>query len=132
MVPSPSPQSLLDRPPTQSVYLEFAYQEEVTVTAQDAARITQSYAKRSGGGRSSRGAFSVTLQSATAQDADPLNANQGDVDTEEPVTSRRLGIQLRMLSLFERSPGVVVAGFIAVLFAAAYLLAPPMGRDLAA
>ncbi len=41
-------------------------------------------------------------------------------------------MQSRLLSLFRRSPGVVVAGSIAVLFAAAYLLAPPMGRDLAA
>ncbi|HEX6758028.1 MAG TPA: hypothetical protein VF086_06385 [Propionibacteriaceae bacterium] len=37
-----------------------------------------------------------------------------------------------MLSLFRRSPGIVGAGSIAVLFAIAYLLAPPMGRDLSA
>ena len=35
-------------------------------------------------------------------------------------------------SLFRRSPGIVGAGSIAVLFAIAYLLAPPMGRDLSA
>jgi hypothetical protein len=74
----------------------------------------------------------VTLQSATAQDANTINEDRQGIDTEKPVTSRRLTIQLRMLSLYRRSPGVVVAGSIAVLFAAAYLLAPPMGRDLAA
>ena len=74
----------------------------------------------------------MTLQSATAQDAKTLNEDRQGIDTEKPVTSRRLSIQLRMLSLFRRSPGIVVAGSIAVLFAAAYLLAPPMGRDLAA
>ncbi len=75
----------------------------------------------------------VTLQSATAKDADTLNENPGSVDTEKPVTSLlRRSTQLRIVSLFRRSPGVVAAGSIAVLFAAAYLLAPPMGRDLAA
>jgi hypothetical protein len=72
----------------------------------------------------------VTLQSATAKDADTLNENPGGVDTEKPVTSLRRSIQ--SLPLIRRSPGVVAAGSIAVLFAAAYLLAPPMGRDLAA
>ena len=37
-----------------------------------------------------------------------------------------------MLALYRRSPGVVAAGCIAVLLAAAYLLAPPMGRDFSA
>jgi hypothetical protein len=35
-------------------------------------------------------------------------------------------------ALYRRSPGIVAAGSLAVLFAAAYLLAPPMGRDLSA
>jgi hypothetical protein len=69
----------------------------------------------------------VTLQSATAKDADTLNENPGDVDTEKRVTNLRRSIQLRMLSLFRRSLGVVTAGSIAVLFAAAYLLAPADG-----
>ena len=58
----------------------------------------------------------MTLQSSTAKDADTLDENQGAVDTENRV-SRRRSIQSRMLSLFRRSPGVVVAGSIAVLFA---------------
>jgi hypothetical protein len=37
-----------------------------------------------------------------------------------------------MQSLFSQWPGVVVAGAMAVLIAAAYLLAAPMGRDLSA
>ena len=37
-----------------------------------------------------------------------------------------------MQSLFSQWPGVVVAGAMAVLVAAAYLLAAPMGRDLSA
>jgi hypothetical protein len=41
-------------------------------------------------------------------------------------------IRSRVLSLFRRSPGIVAAGSLAVLFAAAYLLAAPMGRDLSA
>ena len=37
-----------------------------------------------------------------------------------------------MLWLFRRSPGILVAGSLAVMLGAAYLLAPPMGRDLSA
>jgi hypothetical protein len=74
----------------------------------------------------------VTTQSPTAQDADTLNANPVDVDTENRVTVLRRSLQSWMLSLFRQSPGVVAAASIAVLFAVAYLLAPPMGRDLAA
>jgi hypothetical protein len=36
------------------------------------------------------------------------------------------------LSLWQQSPGIVVAGSLAILLAAAYLLAAPMGRDLSA
>ena len=48
------------------------------------------------------------------------------------VTSTRRSIRSRVLALYRRSPGVVAAGCIAVLLAAAYLLAPPMGRDFSA
>ncbi len=48
------------------------------------------------------------------------------------VTSTRRSIRSRMLALYRRSPGVVAAGCIAALLAAAYLLAPPMGRDFSA
>jgi hypothetical protein len=41
----------------------------------------------------------VTLQPGTANDADALNGNPASVDTEQPVTSLRRIIQLRMLSL---------------------------------
>jgi hypothetical protein len=37
-----------------------------------------------------------------------------------------------MLALYQRSPGIVAAGSIAVVFAVAYLFAPPMGRDFSA
>jgi hypothetical protein len=37
-----------------------------------------------------------------------------------------------MPALYQRSPGIVASGSIAVVFAAAYLLAAPMGRDLSA
>ncbi len=46
--------------------------------------------------------------------------------------STRRSLRSRMLALYRRSPGVVAAGCIAVLLAAAYLLAPPMGRDFSA
>src|SRR5215211_3912581 len=41
-------------------------------------------------------------------------------------------IRSRVPALFRRSPGIVAAGSLAVLFAAAYLLAAPMSRDLSA
>ena len=37
-----------------------------------------------------------------------------------------------MLALYRRSPGIGATGSIAVLFAVAYLVAPPMGRDFSA
>jgi hypothetical protein len=37
-----------------------------------------------------------------------------------------------MRALYRRSPGIIAAGAIAVAFAAAYLVAPPMGRDFSA
>jgi hypothetical protein len=74
----------------------------------------------------------VTLQSSTAKDADTLNVNQGDVDTENRVIRLRRSVVPQIRSLYRRLPGVVVAGSIAALVAVAYLLAPPMGRDLAA
>ena len=58
--------------------------------------------------------------------------NSGGGGTENWVTSLRSRIRSRLLSLFRRSPGIVIAGCIAVLSAVAYLLAAPMGRDLSA
>jgi hypothetical protein len=75
-------------------------------------------------------------QSATGKDAETVNetvsVNSGGVDTENWVTSLRSRIRSRVLSLFRRSPGIVAAGSLAVLFAVGYLLAAPMGRDLSA
>src|SRR6476661_2114709 len=70
----------------------------------------------------------LSIQSRDANDAEAVNADSGGVNTEERVTSLRRWI----LSLFRRSPGLAVASSIAVLFATAYLLAAPMGRDLSA
>jgi hypothetical protein len=74
----------------------------------------------------------VTFQSPTAKEAETLDANPGGAAREERVSSLDPGIRSRMISLFRQSPGTVAAGSLAVLFAAAYLLAPPMGRDLSA
>lgn len=67
----------------------------------------------------------VTIQSRPAANAEP-------VDTGERVAGRPRRIRSRLLSLFQRSPVVTIAGCIAVLSAVAYLMAPPMGRDLSA
>jgi hypothetical protein len=72
------------------------------------------------------------MQSSVAKDAETFNANSGDVGTAMEVTNLGRSIRFRMHSLYRRSPGNVAAGSIAVAFAAAYLLAPPMGRDFSA
>ena len=74
----------------------------------------------------------MSTQSAPRKDAETFTANSGGVDAENKVTSLHLRIRSRVVSLFRGSPGVVAAGSIAVLLAAAYLLAPPMGRDFSA
>jgi hypothetical protein len=72
------------------------------------------------------------MQSSVAKDAQTLNANSGDGDTAKEITNLGRSIRFRMHSLYRRSPGIVAVGSIAVAFAAAYLLAPPMGRDFSA
>ncbi len=74
----------------------------------------------------------MSIQSETRKHAETVTANSGGVDAENKVTSLHVRIRSRVLSLFRGSPGVVAAGSIAVLLAAAYLLAPPMGRDFSA
>ena len=74
----------------------------------------------------------MTIRSPGARDAETVNANSGGVDTATEITSLRRGIRFRMLALYQRSPGIVAGGAIAVAFGAAYLLAPPMGRDFSA
>jgi hypothetical protein len=75
---------------------------------------------------------SVNIQSTAARDAETVSANSGDVDTATEITSVQPGIRFQMLALYRRTPGIIAAGAIAVVFAVAYLLAPPMGRDFSA
>ena len=93
--------------------------------------------KRSGSGGEDRdevpSALSIrfpTAKDTETADANSANANSGGIDAEVSGTSR--GIRSRLLSLYQRSPGIIAAGSVAVLFATAYLLAAPMGRDLSA
>ena len=74
----------------------------------------------------------VIVQSPTAKDPETVNASSASVQTENMITSAPRKIPLAILSLWQQSPGIVVAGSLAVLLAAAYLLAGPMGRDLSA
>ena len=74
----------------------------------------------------------MSLQSPTASDADTVNASPGSQNTQTRVTSLARRTRSRMLSSIRRSPGIMVAESFAVLFATAYLLAAPMGRDLSA
>jgi hypothetical protein len=74
----------------------------------------------------------LSIQPPTAKDVDRIDAPSGDIAAEDTATSRRQKIRSRMLSLYRRSPGVIASGAIAIVFAAAYLLAPPMGRDYSA
>jgi hypothetical protein len=74
----------------------------------------------------------VTIDSPAAKDDETLTATPGGVDTENKITSLARKARSRLRSLLRQSPGVVIAGSLAVLIAAAYLLAAPMGRDLSA
>jgi hypothetical protein len=90
--------------------------------------------QRSGGRNSEEAALSNRSADAKVAETvdETVSVNSGAVDTENGVTSLHSRIRSRVLSLFRRSPGIVAAGSLAVLFAAAYLLAAPMGRDLSA
>jgi hypothetical protein len=68
----------------------------------------------------------------SVKDAETVDASPDDADTEKKITNRLHGIRSWMFALFRRSPGTISAGSIAALFAVAYLLAAPMGRDLSA
>ena len=74
----------------------------------------------------------MTIQSPSGRDAETVSAISCGVDAAKEIPSVQPGIRFRMLSLYRRTPGVIVAGSIAVVFAVAYLLAPPMGRDFSA
>src|SRR5215207_1322757 len=75
---------------------------------------------------------SMSIQSPLARDAETVAPSSRSVDIQKRIVSLYRYIRPRMLPIFRRSPGIVIAGSMAVLFAAAYLIAAPMGRDLAA
>jgi hypothetical protein len=74
----------------------------------------------------------VSIHSPAAKDDQTADANSGAVDTERWIARPHHRIGSAMLALYRRSPGIVAGGSIAVVFAASYLLAAPMGRDLSA
>jgi hypothetical protein len=67
-----------------------------------------------------------------SQNEETVNESSASVEAGKRSTEAPRGIRLTIRSLWRQSPGIVVAGLLAVLFAAAYLLAAPMGRDLSA
>src|SRR5215203_7568267 len=75
---------------------------------------------------------SMSIQSPLARDAETVAPSSRSVDIQKRIASLYRWIRPRMLPFFQRSPGIVIAGSMAVLFAAAYLIAAPMGRDLSA
>ena len=75
------------------------------------------------------------MRSSTVRYAEEANANSANANSgwhRPGVSGTGRSIRSRLLSLYRRSPGIIAAGFVAVLFATAYLLAAPMGRDLSA
>jgi hypothetical protein len=74
----------------------------------------------------------VIVQSPTAKDPETVNPNQATGQAGKMITSAPRNIPSAILSLWQQSLGIVVAGSLAVVLAAAYLLAGPMGRDLSA
>src|SRR5215212_3849513 len=75
---------------------------------------------------------SMSIQSPLARDAETVAPSSRSLDIQKRLASLYRWIRPRMLPLFRRSPGIAIAGSIAVLFAVAYLVAPPMGRDFSA
>ena len=74
----------------------------------------------------------MSIESPAKKDAATVSENSGGLGTDKKVTSLPLRMRARVLSFYRQSPGIVIASSIAVLVAAAYLLAAPMGRDLTA
>ena len=74
------------------------------------------------------------MRSSAVRYAEEANANSANANSmaSTGVSGTGRSIRSRLLSLYRRSPGIIAAGFVAVLFATAYLLAAPMGRDLSA
>ena len=71
------------------------------------------------------------IASATARHARTVAANSDGVDMNRVTGPRRM-IRSQALSVYRWSPGIVTSGPLPVLFAAAYLLVAPLGRDLSA
>ena len=74
----------------------------------------------------------MTIQSPTAEDGGAVDAKPLAVARKSKIASLAGRVRAEIVSLRRRWPGPFVAGALAVLLAAAYLLAPPMGRDLSA
>ncbi len=74
----------------------------------------------------------MTIDSPTAKADETATASSGGIDSQNTPASRVRSAWSRIQSLFSQWPGVVVAGSMAALVAAAYLPAAPMGRDLSA
>ena len=66
------------------------------------------------------------------QNEETVNESSASVEVGKRFTDAPRRILLTIRSLWRQSPGIVVAGLLAILLAAAYLLAAPMGRDLSA
>jgi hypothetical protein len=89
-------------------------------------------AQRSEGGDRREGGFALSIESAAKKGTAAITANSSGVETEERVTRLNVGKPAEWFSLYRRSPGIIFAGSIAVVFAVGYLLVAPMGRDLSA
>ena len=89
-------------------------------------------AQRSEGGDRHEGGFALSIESAAKKGTATVTANSSGVETEERVTRPNVGKPAEWFSLYRRSPGIIFAGSIAVVFAVGYLLVAPMGRDLSA
>ena len=89
-------------------------------------------AQRSEGGDRHEGGFALSIESAAKKGTATVPADSSGVETEERVTRPNVGKPAEWISLYRRSPGIIFAGSIAVVFAVGYLLVAPMGRDLSA
>ena len=97
-----------------------------------AARIGRQLRRRDQEENRSEKPTAEIVQFPTAKDAETINASSASVQAGNRITSAPRRISSAILSLPRRSPGIVGAGSLSVLLAAAYLLAAPMGRDLSA
>jgi hypothetical protein len=66
------------------------------------------------------------------QSEETVNESSASVDAGKRFTDGPRRIPFAIRSLWRQSPGIVFAGLLAILLAAAYLLAAPMGRDFSA